>query len=84
MILGSLNTAMANVYLKKFQLVSSAIFSIGHGGNDAQKVMGIITVALISGNQIQHFDQMPVWVPLACYGAIAMGTMSGGWKIIRI
>lgn len=83
MILGSLNTAMANVYLKKFQLVSSAIFSIGHGGNDAQKVMGIITVALISGNQIQHFDQMPVWVPLACYGAIAMGTMSGGWKIIK-
>lgn len=83
MILGSLNTAMANVYLKKFQLVSSAIFSIGHGGNDAQKVMGIITVALISGHQIQHFDQMPVWVPLACYGAIAMGTMSGGWKIIK-
>ncbi len=65
------------------QLVSSAAFSIGHGGNDAQKVMGIITVALISGNQIERFDQMPNWVPLACYTAIALGTMSGGWKIIK-
>ncbi|NCX96694.1 MAG: inorganic phosphate transporter, partial [Chitinophagia bacterium] len=83
MTLSSLNTATANVYLKRFQLVSSAIFSIGHGGNDAQKVMGIITVALISGGQIKDFDQMPVWVPLACYTAIAAGTMSGGWKIIK-
>lgn len=83
MFLSSLNTATANLYLKKFQLVSSAIFSIGHGGNDAQKVMGIITVALICGNQISTFDQMPVWVPLSCYGSIALGTMSGGWKIIK-
>jgi inorganic phosphate transporter, PiT family len=83
MTLSALNTARANVYLKKFQLVSSAVFSIGHGGNDAQKVMGIITVALICGNQIGSFDQMPVWVPLACYAAIALGTMSGGWKIIK-
>ncbi len=83
MFLGSLNTARANLYLKRFQLVSSAAFSIGHGGNDAQKVMGIITVALISGNYIQHFEQMPVWVPLACYTAISVGTLSGGMKIIK-
>ena len=83
MFLGSLNTARATLYLKRFQLVSSAIFSIGHGGNDAQKVMGIITVALICDHRISNFDQMPVWVPLACYSAIAVGTMSGGWKIIK-
>lgn len=83
MILGSLNTARATLYLKRFQLVSSAIFSIGHGGNDAQKVMGIISAALICENQIASHDQMPYWVPLACYSAIALGTMSGGWKIIK-
>jgi PiT family inorganic phosphate transporter len=65
------------------QLVSSAAFSIGHGGNDAQKVMGIITAALIAGHVIDSFEQMPTWVPLACYAAIALGTMSGGWKIIK-
>jgi PiT family inorganic phosphate transporter len=64
-------------------LVSSATFSIGHGGNDAQKVMGIITVALIASHRIDRFEQMPIWVPLACYTAIALGTMSGGWKIIK-
>ncbi len=72
----------ANMY-KKLQLVSSAAFSVGHGGNDAQKVMGIITAALIAGGQIETFDQMPSWVPLACYSAIGLGTMSGGWKIVK-
>ncbi len=83
MFLGSLNAARSTLYLKRFQLISSAAFSVGHGGNDAQKVMGIITVALISAGNIQEFDQMPVWVPLACYSAIALGTMSGGWRIIK-
>ena len=83
MFLGSLNAARSTLYLKRFQLISSAAFSIGHGGNDAQKVMGIITVALISAGQIHTFSEMPVWVPLACYSAIALGTMSGGWKIIK-
>ena len=83
MIAGNLNMAESSVFLRRLQLVSSAAFSIGHGGNDAQKVMGIITVALIAGGQIQTFDQMPVWVPLACYTAISLGTMSGGWKIIK-
>jgi len=83
MFLGSLNTARSTLYLKRFQLVSSAAFSIGHGGNDAQKVMGIITAALISTHYIHSFSEMPIWVPLACYSAIAIGTMSGGWKIIK-
>jgi phosphate/sulfate permease len=73
---------MANMF-KKLQLLSSAAFSIGHGGNDAQKVMGIIAAALIANGDITDFKQMPDWVPLACYAAIGLGTMSGGWKIVK-
>jgi inorganic phosphate transporter, PiT family len=73
---------MANMF-KKLQLVSSAAFSIGHGVNDAQKVMGIIGVALITGGQMQNFSDLPNWVPIACYLAIGIGTMSGGWKIVK-
>ena len=83
LFLSNLNYRQSEKWFKKMQLVSSAAFSIGHGGNDAQKVMGIITVALISSNVIERFNQMPNWVPLACYTAIALGTMSGGWKIIK-
>lgn len=81
--LNTLNATRANIWFKRLQLVSSAAFSIGHGGNDAQKVMGIITAALIASGSIDTFDQMPMWVPLACYAAISLGTMSGGWKIIK-
>lgn len=81
--LNTLNTARSNKMFKRFQLLSSAAFSIGHGGNDAQKVMGIITAALIANGNISTFEQMPVWVPIACYCSIAFGTMSGGWKIIK-
>lgn len=83
LFLSSLNVARGQLWFKRLQLVSSAAFSIGHGGNDAQKVMGIITAALISGGQIQKFEQMPIWVPLACYTAMGLGTMSGGWRIIK-
>jgi PiT family inorganic phosphate transporter len=68
---------------KKLQLFSSAAFSIGHGGNDAQKVMGIIGAALIASGSIQDFASLPNWVPVACYLAIGLGTMSGGWKIVK-
>jgi len=81
--LNTLNTARANKWFKRLQLVSSAAFSVGHGGNDAQKVMGIITAALIAHGTIGTFDEMPAWVPLSCYAAIALGTLSGGWKIIK-
>lgn len=72
----------ANLY-KRLQLLSSAAFSIGHGGNDAQKVMGIIMVALVAGGQRESLSDMPAWVPLSCYTAIGLGTLSGGWKIVK-
>ncbi len=81
--LSKLNAYKANHWFKRLQLISSAAFSIGHGGNDAQKVMGIITAALIAGGTINDFGQMPNWVPIACYAAIGLGTMSGGWKIVK-
>ena len=81
--LNTLNAHKSNLWFKRLQLISSAAFSIGHGGNDAQKVMGIITAALIAHGSISDFSQMPYWVPLACYTAIGLGTMSGGWKIVK-
>ena len=83
LFLSSLNNSRANHWFKRLQLFSSAAFSVGHGGNDAQKVMGIITVALIANGNISSMKEMPTWVPLACYAAIAIGTMSGGWKIVK-
>jgi PiT family inorganic phosphate transporter len=81
--LSNLNAHRSNQWFKRLQLISSAAFSIGHGGNDAQKVMGIITAALIAGGSIREFSQMPYWVPISCYVAIGLGTMSGGWKIVK-
>jgi len=72
----------ASIY-KRLQLLSSAAFSIGHGGNDAQKVMGIIMVAMVASGQADSLDAMPAWIPLACYTAIGAGTLSGGWKIVK-
>jgi inorganic phosphate transporter, PiT family len=82
--LNTLNANRANTWFKRLQLISSAAFSIGHGGNDAQKVMGIIMAALVAYDPTRFsLDHMVFWVPLACYSAIALGTMSGGWKIIK-
>ena len=67
-----------NMY-KRLQLVSSAVFSIGHGGSDAQKVIGIIGAAMVAEHMIPDIVQIPAWVPFMCYTAIAVGTMSGGW-----
>ena len=91
----------ANRWFKRLQLVSSALFSIGHGLNDSQKVMGIIGAALIAAtNDPSIFGAMPdwmhmysvkematndslAWVPFTCFFVIALGTMSGGWRIIK-
>ncbi|RYY41748.1 MAG: inorganic phosphate transporter [Chitinophagaceae bacterium] len=82
--LQSLNANKGNIWFKRLQLVSSAAFSIGHGGNDAQKVMGIIMAALVAYDHNRFsLGHMEFWVPLACYSAIALGTISGGWKIIK-
>ena len=75
--------AVAEKWFKICQLISSAALSFAHGGNDAQKVMGIIATALIAEQVIPNFEAMPNWVPLSCYLAIALGTMSGGWKIVK-
>ncbi len=107
LIFSSLNQTQSTAWLRKMQLLSSASFSLGHGGNDSQKVMGIIAAAVVvyihtsgvamaglpswlhvilpskdaAGNEIA--GSMPSWIPLACYSAIAAGTLSGGWKIVK-
>jgi PiT family inorganic phosphate transporter len=100
-----LSTAKAEAVLKKMQLLSSAAFSLGHGGNDSQKVMGIIAAAVavyIRMNPNMNMSDgwldlnvvlpdedkgiksnMPGWIPLTCYTVIALGTLSGGWKIVK-
>ncbi len=85
------NPYKADSWFRRLQLISSAMFSLGHGGNDAQKVMGIIGAAYIyyekTNNGISMtFDQFVnthLWVPVASFTAIAIGTMSGGWKIVK-
>ena len=68
---------------RKLQLVSSALYSLGHGGNDAQKVIGIIAAAMLSHGIIADIHHIPTWVPLACYSSIAAGTLIGGWRIVK-
>ncbi len=83
------NPHHANSWFKRLQLVSSGLLSIGHGLNDSQKVMGIIGAALIASHQlglsvgIEKFSEIPSWVPLSCFTMIALGTMSGGWRIVK-
>lgn len=103
----SFSTAKSEAILKKMQLISSASFSLGHGGNDSQKVMGIIAAAVAvylnthpnahmtfgwldlnvvlpsEKDGIKIEGQMPGWIPLTCYTVIALGTLSGGWKIVK-
>lgn len=68
---------------RKLQLVSSAAYSLGHGSNDAQKMMGIIFVALVAKGYLNIHDSIPLWVVLACQASIALGTLSGGWRIVK-
>ncbi|MEI9947872.1 MAG: inorganic phosphate transporter [Pseudomonadota bacterium] len=71
---------------RRGQLISAALYSLGHGGNDAQKTMGIITAALIAtGHLARHANDrsVPLWVVLSCHAAMALGTMTGGWRIVR-
>jgi len=84
------NPHKANQWFKKLQLVSSGLFSIGHGLNDSQKVMGIIAAALYAAYHkngidvgIHDIKNIPDWVAFSCFAAISIGTMSGGWRIIK-
>jgi inorganic phosphate transporter, PiT family len=75
-------------FFRKGQLVSAAMYSLGHGGNDAQKTMGIITAVLVAGNLMESgpsgaLPQIPLWVVLACHAAMGLGTLTGGWRIVH-
>jgi PiT family inorganic phosphate transporter len=67
---------------RRLQLVSAGLYSLGHGGNDAQKTMGIITGTLVASGHLKTFD-VPLWVILISHAAIAFGTMFGGWRIVK-
>jgi PiT family inorganic phosphate transporter len=69
-------------WFRRLQLLSAAAYSLGHGTNDAQKGMGIITAAMVTGGMLQDYE-VPFWVVLSCHAAIAAGTMAGGWRVIR-
>jgi len=68
---------------RKLQLVSAAMFSLGHGSNDAQKTAGIITALLYSTGRLHGDFHVPMWVVISSYGAIGLGTLSGGWRIVE-
>lgn len=77
------NTRMSNRVFRRMQLVSAAAFSLGHGANDAQKTMGLILALLIGANKLHPDADVPLWVVLSAHTAIALGTMFGGWKIVK-
>jgi len=70
-------------HFRRLQLLSAAAFSLGHGGNDAQKSMGIIWVALIVTGMTTKNDSIDLWIVLSCHTAIALGTLLGGWRIVK-
>jgi inorganic phosphate transporter, PiT family len=74
--------AAINKWSRYLQLVSAAAYSLGHGGNDAQKTMGIITGLLFAGGYLTEFT-VPLWVVLSAQAAISLGTLSGGWRIVK-
>ena len=69
---------------RKLQLISASAYALGHGGNDAQKTIGIIWMLLISAGIVHTGEHVPYWVVIACYAAIGMGTVFGGWRIIKL
>ena len=70
-------------WFRRLQLVSAALYSLGHGGNDAQKTVGIIWMLLIASGLTAATEPLPSWVVILCYGAIALGTLFGGWRIVK-
>jgi PiT family inorganic phosphate transporter len=68
---------------RRLQLISAAAYSLGHGANDAQKVMGIIFVALVASRQLMATAPIPFWVVISCQSAMAIGTLMGGWRIVK-
>ena len=70
-------------WFRRLQLVSASLYSLGHGGNDAQKTAGIIWMLLIAAGYLNTQDPIPMWVVIACYATIALGTLFGGWRIVK-
>jgi len=70
-------------YFRRLQLFSAGLYSLGHGGNDAQKTMGIIAILLFKGGYLGDTFYVPLIVVIACYGAISLGTLFGGWRIVK-
>jgi PiT family inorganic phosphate transporter len=68
---------------RHLQLLSAAAYSLGHGGNDAQKTMGVIYMILVTSERLSSSDRIPLWVVLACHTAMGLGTLLGGWRIVR-
>jgi len=68
---------------RRLQLVSAAAYSLGHGGNDAQKTMGIIMAVLVAAKQLDTSASVPLWVVLSCHLAMGLGTLAGGWRIVK-
>ena len=81
-LFGQLSPGIISKYFGRLQILSSSFMAFGHGSNDAQKAMGIITMALVSGGAIKTLD-VPTWVVLICALAMGFGTLFGGWKIIK-
>ena len=75
--------AKVDRWFRRLQLLSAAAYSLGHGGNDAQKTMGIIVMLLIAAGLTGPQDPIPMWVIISCYVAISLGTLFGGWRIVR-
>ncbi|GAC1326490.1 MAG: inorganic phosphate transporter [Collimonas sp.] len=70
-------------WFRRMQLISASAYSLGHGGNDAQKTMGIIWMLLIATGNTAVDEGLPIWVVICCYSAISMGTLFGGWRIVK-
>src|ERR1041385_8335254 len=75
--------AKVDSLFRRVQFVSASLYSLGHGGNDAQKTMGIITALLYAHGQLSGGFHVPLWVVITCNGAMALGTLLGGWRIVR-
>ena len=88
LLFGAFSQRTIDKQFRRLQLVSAALYSLGHGGNDAQKTMGIIVMALVSTGYLAagtagHSTPIPFWVVLGCHLAMGLGTLTGGWRIVR-
>ena len=82
-VLQKASPARAEASFNKLQFISASLYSLGHGGNDAQKTMGIIAVLLYSNGYLEGAFHVPLWTVLSCHAAMGLGTLFGGWRIVR-